>query len=236
MKKYFFLAIILYMLGGCHPRQAGASPASGTADTAAFLASFRALDFDTLSVACISDSLSDEHSFLHGVAIDSVWLGLFPDTVVHAYAGYFAEQRLFALGRFDLDERYQAYLYRWPVEGYADAIDLLVFDKKNRKFLNESLNLASDWGDAGEATMISSVLHKKNKSLRIDVAQNLQGADPSDTTFNTFVHTDIALVYRLDNGLISQLSRTVLKCDTITFGKNNASVGSQSTDSIISKQ
>lgn len=229
MKQTLLAVSMLYMLSSCHLRHTDASQSSPTLDTAAFFASFRQMNFDTMSIICNFDSTEREHTFFHGVAIDTLAHGLFPDTVIHSYGPYFSFQELFALGRFDLDDTYQAYLYRSPIEGYGIAVDMLIYDRKNKKFLNKILRVANSWGDAGEETLITSLLHRRGRVLEIDRTLNEQWQIPADSLVETFVHTATEDIYRVQNGIISQISSREFSRDTVHFGMTDTAVA-HSTD------
>jgi len=229
MKQTLLAVFVLYMLSSCHLRHTDASQSAPTLDTAAFFASFRQMNFDTMSIICNFDSTEHEHTFFHGVAIDTLAVGLFPDTLLHTHGGFIPYQELFALGRFDLDATYQAYLYRSPIEGYGIAVDMLIYDRKNKKFRNEILRVANSWGDAGEETLITGLLHRRGRVLEIDRTLNEQWAIAGDTTLTTFVHTVTEDKYRVQNGIISQISSREFSRDTVHFGTTDTA-GAHSID------
>jgi hypothetical protein len=106
------------------------------------------------------------------------------------------------------------------VEDFPSWITLVVYDKKQARFLDENLLVAENWGDDGDATIISSTLI--NKGDKLEIWQHVSGSTsaPRDSTFNTLLEEASEEVYSLERGHIRKLSEVVLKYDTIDRGFN----------------
>lgn len=224
-KHCFLFSLILLLATGCgHHGDSISSDAMVTkADTATFKALFKELHFDSLYVVSAGDSCENKNCFLHGISLDTIYQSLFPDTIRN-YAITFSpgEDQQFAVGRFYLDEYHDGYLIRCHGENFTSRIILVVYDKKQAKFLREHIELATDWGDAGESGTVSSTLINNGEQLAI--RQHIFGSEPEqrDSTFNTILQETRDEIYSLERGHIRKVTEVILKRDTINpdFYKN----------------
>jgi|GEM_PF-2577889 len=216
--------LLFTLISSCHtaPAHHTETVASTKIDTAAFITLFKPLKFDSLSLVSNFDSFENKNSLLYGRVIDTIYRDMFPDTIqqLHSYFMHGTDiySAAYALGRFDLDADREGYLLRFPGESYPSKIMLLIFDRQKRKFLDQYLQLAENWGDEGDLTVTSSVLHKKGSTLLINISEADSYHEEHDTAFNTLIRTQSQTVYRVAQGGISQVGYTELMRDTVKMG------------------
>ena len=220
LKRTILFSLITIIAASCDNRSAPESVANieSKLDTAAFISFFKKLDFDSLHLENAEGFVSDTDLLLYGQSLDSIYAGLFPDTILSYLNFHHGNDQQYAVGRFDLDPYHEAYLLRHHGEAFPSAIHLLIYDKKSRCFLAEKLEVVENWGDDGDETVISSTLRKRNNILEITMNEHGSGHEPSDTTFNTLIQEESILLYRIERGHISLVKETVLKTDTVSMG------------------
>ena len=221
LKHTLLFLLLVTIIEGCNPNATSKTEAGNLikTDTAAFMAAFKKMNFDTFFVTTNYDSLQNQNYYLYGTALDTGFGYIFPDTIRRDALNFSQNpNETFAVGRFDIDAVYEGYLLRHRGEEFPSSFTLLIFDKKNRRFLGENLEVGESWGDAGDEVVINGVLRQKNGKLEIDLHKQGSGYEPSDTTLNTLIQMESIEKYQLNRGHIARMSETVLKCDTVYMG------------------
>jgi hypothetical protein len=234
--KLMFL--ILLVASGCHNNSILKSEAKAESkiDTAAFMSSFKNMAFDSLSVSSEYDSFSNKNYYLTGVPLDTSYKVLFPDSFTDLPQHFMSSiDQVYAVGRFDLDEGYEAFLLRHPGEYSASQITLFIFDKKNRRFAPDNLMLAESFGDAGDIYLLQGELKKGDKgrlTIYLDEETNMTGH--IDTTSDLLLYRDSLKTFQSAGGRIIRESASESKR---WYEKDPiASPASQETDSTDSEK
>ncbi len=154
-------------MGGCQPQEAS-KPVNQPEQTpnrfATLLSFYPKIDFDTLLVTSAENP--DESTFVfHGKPLDSISAAFFPETFSEVH--WAEPPAIFACFQFPMNNGCIGLITRVPSVYVSSSIQLFVLDTAINK-LYESLELAQEVGDAGDALYKKSWLFKET-SARLKV-------------------------------------------------------------------
>ena len=156
----YILSIYTLAVVACNskPVQTNNSPVKSDSSSK-FLSRFKQISFDTLKVYS-PGQVDDKNDFV-GVPLDSADAILFPKQIADAHLRDFPG--LFACYKFSISKDKIGLIVRAPAMYVSSSIKLFIYDLNTNK-LTESLELAENWGDAGDSMIKTSWLYTdKNK-------------------------------------------------------------------------
>ncbi len=194
MQRIAFLLIPVIILGySCHPTGQSAQTAADTVAVTGstpeagiyqgLLSQYRDLSFDTFPV--FPSDVPDDTTFqFHGRLLDTTTVRLLVndvDLAVHNFHDGF-----FACYKFNMDNGRIGLITRVPSEYLSSSIRLFILDTHQQK-ITEQMELAEDFGDAGDAMSKITWLFR-NGQLQLQALQNIHFShdnsvdDEKDTT------------------------------------------------------
>lgn len=204
----FLLALILASTG-CHNHASDNSvavtkaPVIAQLDTAEFLSAFKPLMRDSISLASsYKDIKRHKHPLIKGIIVHEKYAALIPPQCFEGgYNVFSGIDSAYAVGRFDIDARYQAYLLQHPGMYFSSQVSLYIYDRQAGRFTDTHMLVAEDWRDARDYFYITSVIKNLNKSnLIITLNKGLNKPDPNDSLGSQYDNFDSTLVYTFDKG------------------------------------
>jgi len=163
------------------------------------LSQYKQLSFDTLKVFAVSNPDSIGYRF-RGKRLDSADIALLPQEILHSEFGY---RKLYACYVFNTDGPTVGMITRVPAEYNSNTLKLLIFDTLQGT-ITDVVELASDWGDAGDYSYKNALLvaNKGLLKLFIDYTEGHDSDEENDSS-----------VYRKTN--FYQLGLKNGRCDTM---------------------
>lgn len=209
MKRTLIFLFALILATGCHNHASDHSaavteaPAITQLDTTGFLSAFKPLTSDSISLTSSEyDFHGNKQTLIKGIGLDEKYAALIPPQCFEGGDNVFSGvDSAYAVGHFDIDARYQAYLLRHPGMYNSSQISLYVYDRQARHFTNSHMLVAESWGDAGDYFYINSVIKNLNKAnLIITLDKGLNRPDQTDSLGFRYDNFDSTLIYTFDKG------------------------------------
>lgn len=169
MKQLFIILLICLSCNNNTSQNTNTSDTKAEYDLDSFMAKFKSISLDTLKVYSRFDQENDSFQF-KGVALNHHdW------PFVQDMYGEFAKEydgsdeqlnQFYACYRIDLNKEISALIIRTPGEYSSSKIHLFLANTTLKK-VTHSIQLAEDWGDAGDAFEQSSFLYKTATTLEL---------------------------------------------------------------------
>ena len=174
--KFPLYLILLYSLivVACNsePKSVG-NAASKSDHSSAFLNKFKLISVDTLKIQSLSQENS-KNEFL-GNPLDTADAKLFPKEMAEKHLKEFPS--LFAYYKFPIGKQKLGLIVRTPAMYIPSSVKLFIYDL-NSKTLTESVELAENWGDAGDSLIKTSWLFQDQNKIQVFMWVN-EGHDNS---------------------------------------------------------
>jgi len=130
--------------------------------------------------------------------------------------------RIYAIGKFEIDNKYWGLLIRQYSQYDESLVQLLLWDKKENKII-KGIDLADSFGDAGWYFDLESWIENFQYNSRLEIVSRrkdyIPKADFTSTEDMDSITTDTLKISRLDNGKFK--TRLGNKQDTIKFKLKN---------------
>lgn len=181
------------------------------------LAKFKNIAIDTLVVY----SAEEDFGKYKGIRIDSLDATLFPENIAK---DYLLEHDIFACYKFDINSSKIGLIARTPSEYVPSSIKLFVYDK-TKNTISQYIELAENWGDAGESWVKTSwIIKNKGNQFRVLIEEDENYDHSAEDINDTIVESS-------EKHYLLELSST--KLDTIN---KNSEVLKKQFYSILNKK
>jgi hypothetical protein len=200
--KSLFLSGFIVLCASCSSEKRTAEP---SVQTKSFLALFRPLPADTMTVMYEADNKDKNGNLIGrfgGTKLDSLF---FPMIDSNKIARIEKGSLFFACYRFPLSDTTCGLILRVPSMYEESSIQLSVFDVKHAKCLH-ALELADQWRDAGSTYQKFSFIRFEKGVISVSV-RKIQ-TNPVDENWEKFSETDSTSNYLLLNNQFILSSRS----------------------------
>lgn len=185
MKKIFYLSLFAGVFGCGQSESINSAAKNNTPKDSRYtnlLSLFKDMSADTLFV--FSEGEFVQGNTYKGVAIDSTSALLLPDNI--GQVRYETQPEVFAVYQFAIDSNHTGLIARTPGEYAPTSIKLFRYDNL-KDSLTDYIELADNWGDAGDWMIKQSWLFKDDKRQTKALIAVTNGHDnsvdnPKDTT------------------------------------------------------
>ena len=185
MKQLLYLfTIIIFFSCEEKPKKAQKIVTKTTIDSKYknLLSKFNAISIDTLEVYS-----SEDYSKYRGIKMDSLDAILFPKEIAEAY---FLEHDLYACYKFEINSTEIGLLTRTPSMYVPSSIKLFIYNK-TKDNISEYIELAENWGDAGDSMektswIIKNKVNEINALIRVTESHDHSVEDENDTIIESW--------------------------------------------------
>ena len=209
--KYIYTLFIIMLIISCKQRNTSASIVTIKKDNKYQKTLLKYKYFDKDSILVQSPINITESDFI-GIELDSSDAILFPKEIANRH--FNDPPGLFAILKFQIDKNTIGLLTRTPAEYYPSSIKLFYYNITLDSITNY-IQLADNWGDAGDYEYIESKLFfSKNNKLyalqKILIGHDNSVDDQNDTTIQEWTYYNL---YNIASGILDTIDTDQVKLE-----------------------